>query len=348
VTRDAGNPSHASLTKITRDGTVTPLGGATLPGNDTFGRQTLARCGRRIYFNLSQAIAGLEVGMDGTLTPLPSFTLTEPGQINTIDDISCSPVQDLVITMEAASLFFGQATSYRVDAGTGALTQAGRVTTAGSAFGRFHSDYHPVTHELYFATVFDPPLGATPLQAYLGRIAYDAAGNLSLPQQYSTQPSPFTRTTVDGIEFTKDGNELLLFAFFDGTQTCFGQFDAPGTTLPPISALNKTCTFPAPVNDRWFAPRPEGGPLFYFAAGLSLFAGAFDPPTFDVPSSLSGLTEGRLLLGFDGRVIVLLNAIDGTVQTYDVASDLVTVTPIDSAPIGASPRDGVLVPCPGL
>jgi hypothetical protein len=39
---------------------------------------------------------------------------------------------------------------------------------------------------------------------------------------------------------------------------------------------------------------------------------------------------------------------DGTVATYDVASDLVTVTPNDVEPIGAKPLDGVLLPCPDL
>jgi cysteine-rich repeat protein len=348
VTRDFGNPAHASIARITRDGTITPLGGVTLPGSDTAGRQALARCGRRIYFNLSQAIAGIEVGLDGTLTPLPPYTLTEPGQINTIDEIVCSPVQDLVVTFESASLFFGQATSYRVDAGTGALTQAGRVTMGGSSFTRFFSDFHPTTHDLYFASMFDPPLGASPLRAHLGRIVHDAMGNLTLAQEYSTQPGPFTRTSLDGIAFTRDAGELAIFAFSDGTPSCFGQFDAPGTSLPPLSALNKTCTGPVPVHDRWFVPRPEGGPIVYFAAGGTLWTGRFVPPTFEIVSTLTGITEGEMMLGFDGRLIVLLNGVDGTVHTYDVASDLVTVTPNDSSPMDGRPNNGVLLPCPDL
>ena len=56
----------------------------------------------------------------------------------------------------------------------------------------------------------------------------------------------------------------------------------------------------------------------------------------------------RLLTTFDGRRLVALGGDDGTVATYDVTTDLVTVTPNDVEPIGAKPLDGVLLPCPDL
>jgi cysteine-rich repeat protein len=345
VTRDRGNPAHASLAKITRDGTVTPIGGATLPGNDsTFPEPALAPCGRRIYFDVIGGIAGFEVALDGTTTALPTFT-TDSGAFQTI---FCTPAQDLIIRL-VGGFAFSLAYPYRVDAGTGALT-AGPFVTFSGFYASFAGAFHPTTHDLHFAIRYRPP--RSEINVNLGRITYDAAGNLAVAQDYNTDPTGFPApapdNNVDGLAFTSDASELVLFSFFDGAQTCFGQFDAPGTSFPPISALQKTCTGPVPVNDRWFVPRPEDGPLFYFGAGGTLYTGAFDPPTIDIVSSLPGITEGKLLLGFDGRVLVSLNAVAGTVETYDVASDLVTLTPIDSAPIGAAPLDGVLLPCPGL
>jgi cysteine-rich repeat protein len=346
VTRDAGNPSHASLTKIAPDGSVTPMTGVTLPGNDPRTTSTLARCGRRVYFNLGSAIAGLEVGLDGTLTPLPTFTLTDQFQIDFIDRIVCSPVQDLVMTFESAGLFNGEVTSYRVDGTTGALTQAGRTTTFGSTFGRYNVDFHPVTHEAFFTVQYDPPLGATPLTVTVGRIAYDAAGNLSVPQQYTMNSGPFTPTTIDGLRFTGDAGILALFSFFDGSQTCFGQFNAPGTSFPPLSALEKTCSGPVPTTWRTFVPRPEGGSLAYYQGGDVTTAQFVGTTITTVSSTPAQNGAARLLTTFDGRRLIGLG--DGTVATYDIASDLVTVTPNDVEPIGASPVDGVLLACPGL
>jgi hypothetical protein len=38
----------------------------------------------------------------------------------------------------------------------------------------------------------------------------------------------------------------------------------------------------------------------------------------------------------------------GEVATYDIASDLVTITPNDTRAVGAGPAAGVLLPCPDL
>ena len=116
----------------------------------------------------------------------------------------------------------------------------------------------------------------------------------------------------------------------------------------PSGRKIKTCTSPRPRTPYGFAPRPEGGPIFYFQDGSLLYTAAFSGPTFSIQSSVPALGDGtQLLPAFDGKLLLQVLGIgDDALATYTVASDLVTVTPNTHAPIDPRPTSGVLMPCP--
>src|SRR4051794_27611210 len=96
--------------------------------------------------------------------------------------------------------------------------------------------------------------------------------------------------------------------------------------------------------------RPEGGPLFYYQSGSTLDAAEFVGTSSVVShSSITPVhATSQLLLVHDGRLLVSISQGAGAVATYDVASDLVTLTPNDTVPVGAGPASAVVLPCPGL
>src|SRR5262249_2221920 len=130
---------------------------------------------------------------------------------------------------------------------------------------------------------------------------------------------------------TADAGALVLPGYFDGDNLCFAHFDAPGTTLPPAGALNKSCGTPFPSDAQGFVPRPEGGPLFYYQSGSTLNAGELSGASVISHSSIAPVhATNQLLMAFGGRVLVSLSPGAAEVATYDVASDLVTLTPNDT------------------
>jgi hypothetical protein len=214
------------------------------------------------------------------------------------------------------------------------------------------ADFHPITRELYVAEFYNPPLGATPDSVSLSRVAYDAAGNLTLAQGVQLNQSPFGATRTRNIRFTADAGFLALPGYFDqvlGPSECFAHWEAPGSAIPPVGDLNTSCGTPFPSDARGFAPRPEGGPLFYYQSGSTLDAAEFQGGAVVSHTTITPVhPTNQLQLAFGGRVLVSLGPAADEVVTYDVAADLVTLTPIDAAPVGAGPDSGVLIPCPDI
>jgi cysteine-rich repeat protein len=351
VTNNNGDPSSASVIKVLPDGSLTPI--QTVSLNDRFtGGSAVTRCGRRVYFNLRATIAGLEVGLDGTLTPIPPLPIVWPfgPDVDRLQRLLCSPDGNVVFGLQAgAGLANSELRSHTISPVDGALTQVG-TTTAPAGFNGtvFWPDFHPVTGDLFMATRVN--------QRYFGdavtlnRYVYGPGGNVGEAQREDLPNGLAPQHRVNGLEFTADAGVLALFDFFDGTNTCFAQFNAPGVVFPHSSTMLKTCTSPRPHSAYEFVPRPEGGPLFYFQDGPVLYSAMFDGPSFTTLASVPALSAGGWLQSaFDGKLLVaLLGGTDEAIATYSIAPDLITVTP--NAPMVLDPRPtaGVLMPCPDL
>ena len=352
LTNDGGSPAVGSLVKVAPDGSLGHVSNFTLPrSNAQATRMTTARCGRRVYMSLDEvgnsAIAGYEVGLDGTLTALPTAT----GFLRVLS-IVCDPVNNLVFALEDFGFSGAKVSTLTIDPG-GALLPAGSTFIPGAGFDySLFADLHPLaTLNLYVAAFFNPPLGATPDTVYLARLQYDAVGSIFVAEYYNANagPSPFIPVQVRDIRFTADAGALALPGFYDGTSTCFAHFDAPGAFLPPLASLNKSCGTPFPSDAQAFVPRPEGGPIFYYQSSGGLVAGEFAGASIVAHTPITPAhATNQLLTAFDGRLLVSLGPGAGEVATYDVAPDLVTLTPNDTVGVGASPRSGALVPCPDL
>ena len=238
--------------------------------------------------------------------------------------------------------------SYAIDPVTGVLTRAADITTPSSVGGVFYAQIHPTTGAIFVASSYPQIMGA-PQGAAFTRYTYDAAGHLGEAQREFINNGFFVKADVQGLRFTADAGELVVMNFYDGTNYSFGQFNAPGVLFPPVATMNKTFTAPQPHTSYGFAPRPEGGPIFYFQDGSLLYSAAFSGPSFSIQSSVPALGNGtQLLPAFDGNLLlqVLGDGADA-LATYTVAPDLVTVTPNTHAPVDPRPTSGVLMPCPG-
>jgi hypothetical protein len=84
-------------------------------------------------------------------------------------------------------------------------------------------------------------------------------------------------------------------------------------------------------------------------AGAALHAAGFSGAAL---TSLASITPAHqtseLLLAFGGRLLVSVSQAAGNAATYDVAPDLVTLTPNDTEPVAPGSGAGVLLPCPDL
>jgi cysteine-rich repeat protein len=350
LTNDGGAPALASLVKVAPDGSLEHVSNVTLPRSNAHAtRMTTTSCGRRVYMSLdeagSSAIAGFEVGQDGTLTALPTAT----GLFRVLS-VVCDPDHDLLFALEDVGFSGARISSFSIDPG-GALVPVASTFLASAGFDyALYADLHPTTLDLYMAAFFNPPLGATPDTVYLARVTYDAAGNLAIAESYNANTGfPFAPVQVRDLRFTADGGRLALPGFFDSTNLCFAHFDAPGPPLPPITSLNKSCGTPFPSDYLGFVPRPEGGTRFYYQSGALLTAAEFVGTSIVAHSSISPVhATNQLLMAFGGRLLVSLGPGAGGVATYDVAPDLITLTPNDTVSVSASPNSGVLLPCPNL
>lgn len=347
VTNNAGSPAQSSLVKVATDGTLTHINTLTLPGNNTAtGALTAARCNRRVYLTLADfpnpsAIAGYDVALDGTRTALPTLTSQPRGY-----GLLCNGSQNLLFGLASAPDFLGSAgklSSYTIGI-TGALTPVGLLDLNASAvlldlFG----DVHPTTAELFVAEFYDPPVGG-PTFVELNRVSYDLAGNLTLAQPASLA---FGASSIRGVHFTADAGYLALPGYANGT--CFSHWAAPGSVIPPVGSLNLNCGTPFPSDAKGFVPRPEGGPYFYYQSGTTLNAAEFSGTSIISHTSIAPVhTTNKLLTAFGGRLLVSLGPGVSQVATYDVAPNLVTVTPNDTVSVTGGPNSGVLLPCPNL
>ena len=349
VTNNPGSPGLASVVKVSPDGTLLHMGNTSLPGNNDAGTHMVAtRCGRRVYMALRfVGVAGFDVGLDGTLTPLP--TLTGSGLLN-VHSVICNESQGLLFTLEDYGFNGARISSFTIGV-SGELTPASSVFLTSSGFDyALYADLHPTTQDLFVAPYYNPPLGGTPDSVDLARVVYDTAGNLAVAERVYPNPAfppVFNPHQVHGIHFTADAGALVLPGYLDAGNLCFAHFDAPGTTLQPFSALNESCGTPFPSDAQGFVPRPEGGPFFYYQSGSTLNAGELSGASVISHSSIAPVhVTNQLLVAFGGRVLVSLGRGSSEVATYDVASDLVTLTPNDTVYVGTGPASGVLIPCP--
>jgi hypothetical protein len=279
------------------------------------------------------------------LTPLPTISTT----FGNVARLACTPAGNLLFVFEAGVFFTGQISSYTV-APDGTLTLADSDGGGNPSEGRMFADFHPVTGDLYFAGSYvSSGPGPDIPQAYVARLTYDTAGNFSLAQSYYFSSGGFAPFALGGIRFTEDAGVLAVPGYREDGVACFGHYAAPGATLPPQADFNKTCASPFPGDFRAFVPRPEGGPLLYFQTGVGLHAAEFSGATVVSDTSIVPVHEAsELLLAFGGRVLVSLSPVAAEVATYDVAPDLVTLTPNDTEPVAPGPGGGLLLPCPGL
>ena len=343
VTLDGGGPAQASVVKVSPDGSLAHVSDTVLPGSSS-SSLSVVHCGRHVYMNLNGAVAGFDVGLDGVLTPLPTISTT----FGNVARLACTPAGNLLFVFEAGVFFTGQISSYTV-APDGTLTLADSDGGGNPNEGRMFADFHPVTGDLYFAGSYvSSGPGPDIPQAYVARLTYDTAGNFSLAQSYYFSSGGFAPFALGGIRFTEDAGVLAVPGYREDGVACFGHYAAPGATLPPQADFNKTCALPFPGDFRAFVPRPEGGPLFYFQTGVGLHAAEFSGATVVSDTSIVPVHEAsELLLAFGGRVLVSLSPVAAEVATYDVAPDLVTLTPNDTEP-APGPGGGLLLPCPGL
>jgi cysteine-rich repeat protein len=348
LTNNPGAPATSSLVKIARDGTLSSGGTVTLPGtNEVNGHYTAALHGRDVYLLLtvvgSSQIAGFDVGLDGTLTPLPTLTgLFRPFAI-------VSPAATAVLfTLEDYGLSGGRVGSWLIGAG-GALSPGTYLSPVGGSFmNNMYADFHPLTHELWVAATFNQPIISTD-GVTLYRIGYDAAGNMGSAQFLSLAPGLGLPVRVRDLRFTADAGTVALPGFDNGGGSCFAYWPSPGSTIPPLASLQQTCGTPFPTDYAGMVVRPEGGPLFYYQSGSTLDAAEFLSPSGIVShSSITPVhATSQLLLAHDGRLLVSISQGAGEAATYDIASDLVTITPNDTLSLGAGPASAVLLPCPG-
>jgi cysteine-rich repeat protein len=344
VTLDGGAPAQASVVKVSPDGSLAHVSDTVLPGNSA-SSLSVARCGRHVYMNLAGAVAGFDVGLDGALTPLTTISTA----LADVGRLACTPAGNLLFVIQNGVFLVGQMSSYTV-APDGTLTPAHSDGGGNPSGGRVFADFHPVTGDLYLAGsyVAQGPGPDIPT-AYVERLTYDVAGNFSLAEQQYLTPGAFTPVALGGIRFTEDAGVLAVPGYSENGVACFGHYTAPGTTIPPLANFNKTCTSPFPGDFRAMVPRPEGGSLFYLQTGVALHAAEFSGAAVVSDASIVPVHEAsELLLAFDGHVLVSLSPVAGEVATYDVAPDLVTLTPNDTEPVAPGPGGGLLLPCPGL
>lgn len=349
MTNNPGAPATSSLVRVARDGTLSPGGNATLPGTNQFnGHYTAARHGRDVYLLLSvtgsSAIAGFDVGLDGTLTPLPTLT----GLFRPLAIVSPASTP-LIFTLEDYGIAGGRVGSWRIDA-SGALTPGTYLNGVGGSFmTNMVADFHPLTQELWVAAAYNAPIVPTD-GVILHRIGYDAAGNLSSAQFLSLASFPFQPVRVRDVRFTADAGDVALPGFDNGGGACFAYWSSPGSTIPPLAALQETCGTPFPTDYAGMVVRPEGGGLFYYQSGSTLDAAEFVGPSGVVSHvSITPVhATSQLFLAHEGRLLVSISQAAGEAATYDVASDLVTITPNNTLSLGAGPASAVLLPCPGL
>jgi hypothetical protein len=350
LTNDGGAPALASLVKVAPDGSLGHVANVTLPrSNAHASRMTTTRCGRRVYMSLDEvgnsAIAGFEVGLDGTLTPLPTAT----GLLRVLS-VVCDPVRDLLFALEDFGFSGAKISSFKSTPGArwsprrrpSSPARASTCPVRGSA-----PDHAGPVHGGVLQSAARRHAGHGLSRArHVRRGRQPRDRGIVQRQQHGF---PFAPVQVRDIRFTADGAALALPGFFDSANLCFAHFDAPGPPLPPIASLNKSCGTPFPSDYLGFVPRPEGGPIFYHQSGSALTAAEFAGTSIVAHSSISPVhATNQLLMAFDGRVLVSLGPGAGGVATYDVAPDLITLTPNDTVSVGAGPRSGVLLPGPDL